>query len=126
MLFQWIDPQILPLLMQYGTDLVKALLGAIIAFQYARVRRLKDMLERAQRDIAYLLRVEALHCDLHREALEESFKLRVRRSVDAEGMDWSGLFTPGRIRYRTFRSQFGRLAIFRYFVRSEKGVPLNE
>ena len=33
-----------------------------------------------------------------KEVSEESFKQRVRQSVRDQGLEWSGRFTPGRVR----------------------------
>jgi hypothetical protein len=120
MMFSFINPAVLTMLTDHGADLIKAMLGAVIGLQYARTRLLKDHLKRSQEDIAFLLRAEALHCDLHRETIGESCKLRVRRQVEAEGLNYSGMFTPSRIRYRSMRAQFGRWAALRYLDRNER------
>ena len=51
-----------------------------------------------QRDIAFLLKVEALHCQLHRERDGKSLKLTVRAHVkEQDGLVFSGKFTPGNV-----------------------------
>lgn len=86
-------------------DLIVAVLGltstvfTALASQMALSRkRLQEKLEIAQADIAYLLAVEVAHCEKHRELNRASFKLRIRKEVNAQGLTWSGRFTPGRVR----------------------------
>jgi len=86
-------------------DLIAAVLGLAttiftwIAGQAVMSRkRMQEKLDTAYNDIAYLLKVEALHCDRHKELNRASFKLRVRQEVTAMGLTWSGRFTPGRVR----------------------------
>ena len=86
-------------------DLIVAVIGMVTTIFTALVgqailgrKRMQEKLEIAYDDIAYLLKVEALHCERHKELNRASFKLRVRQEVNASGMSWSGHFTPGRIR----------------------------
>jgi len=76
------------------TTVVTALAGQAILGR----KRLQEKLEIAQADIAYLLAVEVAHCEKHRELNRASFKLRIRKDVNASGLTWSGRFTPGRVR----------------------------
>jgi len=90
---------------QNDIDLIAAVIGMVttiftaIAGQAILGRKqLQEKLNIAYDDIAYLLQVEALHCERHKELSRASFKLRIRKEVSATGMSWSGRFTPGRVR----------------------------
>lgn len=90
---------------QNDINLIAAVIGMVttiftaIAGQAILGRKqLQEKLDIAYGDIAYLLQVEALHCERHKELSRASFKLRVRKEVSATGMSWSGRFTPGRVR----------------------------
>lgn len=90
---------------QNDIDLIAAVIGMVttiftaIAGQAILGRtQLQEKLNIAYDDIAYLLQVEALHCERHKELSRASFKLRIRKEVSATGMSWSGRFTPGRVR----------------------------
>ena len=76
------------------TTLFTALAGQAVLGR----KRMQEKLDIAYDDIAYLLQVEALHCERHKELNRTSFKLRVRKEVSATGLVWSGRFTPGRVR----------------------------
>lgn len=79
--------------------IVVTIFAIIISRQLAKVKRVREKLSVAQCDIAYLLAVEAAHCEIHRRAGADSGKLRVRRLVEHEHrLIWSGRFTPGRVR----------------------------
>ncbi|KKI34968.1 hypothetical protein VI03_31000 [Burkholderia vietnamiensis] len=73
-----------------------AICAAIIGKQIAWSKRQREKHDLAISDIAFLLAVEAAHCDRHRVADGESHKLRVREEVRAAGYSWSGRFTPSR------------------------------
>jgi hypothetical protein len=86
-------------------DLIAAVLGMVTTIFTALAgqailgrKRMQEKLDIAHADIAYLLAVEAGHCEKHKELNRASFKLRVRKEVTAAGMIWSGRFTPGRVR----------------------------
>lgn len=86
-------------------DLIAAVIGMVTTIFTALAgqailgrKRMQEKLEIAYDDIAYLLKVEALHCERHKELNRASFKLRVRQEVNASGLSWSGRFTPGRVR----------------------------
>jgi hypothetical protein len=90
---------------QNDIDLIAAVIGMVttiftaIAGQAILGRKqLQEKLNIAYDDIAYLLQVEALHCERHKGLNRASFKLRIRKEVSATGMSWSGRFTPGRVR----------------------------
>ena len=77
---------------------IAAIAAAIIGKQIAGRKKLQAALTDAVTDIEFLLAVEQEHCNLHKEVSEESFKQRVRQTARDQGFDWSGRFTPGRVR----------------------------
>lgn len=86
-------------------DLIAAVVGLVTTVFTALAgqailgrKRMQEKLDLAYDDIAYLLKVEAMHCERHKELNRASFKLRVRQEVTATGLTWSGRFTPGRVR----------------------------
>jgi hypothetical protein len=86
-------------------DLIAAVIGMVTTIFTALAgqailgrKRLKEKLDIAHADIAFLLAVEAAHCEKHKELNRASFKLRIRKEVNATGLSWSGRFTPGRVR----------------------------
>lgn len=89
-----------------------ALLTTIVTGFMARSRinskRLKEKLERAEGDIAFLLCVERVHCERNTGLLKSSHKNRTRAEAFKQGYAWSGSFTPGRVRASAMRdpSQF--------------------
>lgn len=97
---QWTDPAVITAVIQAVTGIVTTILGALIGKHYANKKRLQEKLALAQADIAFLLAVEAAHCDLHKSTIDESYKLRIRRQVEEAGYQWSGEFTPGRLKYQ--------------------------
>lgn len=102
MVLNWTDPQVAAALIQTVGGAAAAAFAAIgtlvIGRQVARRKRLEEKLLAAQGDIVFLLEVEAQHCELHKQVCNESFKLRVRRTVTEKGHQWTGRFTPSRIR----------------------------
>lgn len=86
-------------------DLIAAVIGMVTTIFTALAgqailgrKRMQEMLDIAHADIAYLLAVELAHCEKHKELNRASFKLRIRKEVNATGLTWSGRFTPGRVR----------------------------
>lgn len=77
---------------------IAAIAAAVIGKQISGRKKLQAALLDAVDDIEFLLAVEQEHCNLHKEVSEESFKQRVRQSVRDQGLEWSGRFTPGRVR----------------------------
>jgi hypothetical protein len=102
MVLNWTDPQVAAALIQTVGGAAAAAFAAIgtlvIGRQVARRKRLEEKLLAAQGDIVFLLEVEAQHCELHKQVCNESFKVRVRRTVTEKGHQWTGRFTPSRIR----------------------------
>jgi hypothetical protein len=76
---------------------IAGLCAAIIGKQIAGRRKLVEKLEMAQDDIAFLLCVENLHGQLHKDNELSSQKLTVREAARNKGYRWSGRFTPGRV-----------------------------
>lgn len=97
----WGDPAVQAAVIQSLGAMIAAVIAAIVATmigrQFADRKRLQENLWLAQGDIAFLLAVEEEHCTLHKQTLQESYKLRMRRAANDRGMAWSGRFTPGRI-----------------------------
>lgn len=97
------DVQIVAAIIQGGcaiaATLIAALTAALIGKKFSDTQKLKEKLEIAQNDIAFLLAVEEEHCQLHKQNSGESNKLRVRDTIrEQQGLTWSGKNTPGRIR----------------------------
>jgi len=78
--------------------LATAIVTGLMARSQLNSKRLKEKLQRAEHDILFLLAVEKAHCDRNQKQLHASFKNRVRSEVYAQGLTWSGSFTPGRVR----------------------------
>lgn len=103
--FHWNDPAVQSSLIgavgSFVTGTMAAICAAVIGKQIAGRRRLQDKLDVALTDIAFLLKVEELHC-AHRQSETDgpSPKLAVRKEVREKfGIVFSGRFTPGRVAY---------------------------
>lgn len=103
--FHWNDPAVQSSLIgavgSFVTGIMAAVCAAVIGKQIAGRRRLQDKLDVALSDIAFLLKVEELHC-AHRQTENDgpSPKLAVRKEVREKfGIVFSGRFTPGRVAY---------------------------
>lgn len=81
-----------------ASTVIAAVAAAIIGKRFDSQRKLKRLLDRAVRDLAFAHAVEDEHCAMHVQERGESFKNRVRDKVRESGLDWSGDFTPGRAR----------------------------
>jgi len=86
-------------------DLIAALIGmfttiftALAGHAILGRKRMQEKLGIALADIGYLLAIESAHCEKHKLLNRCSFKLRIRKEVNATGLVWSGRFTPGRVR----------------------------
>lgn len=75
---------------------IAAICAAIIGHQISGRRRLQENLNHAIADIAFLLEVEKLHCQMQVAHQGSSMKITVRKRVNDTGERWSGKFTPGR------------------------------
>lgn len=98
----WHDPAVQAALIgAIGTFLsavIAAIVAAVIGKQITGRKLLQERLRIAVADIAYLLAVEAAHCNVHRMS-GESNKQRIRNEVNSQGLSWSGQFTPGRAKF---------------------------
>jgi hypothetical protein len=79
---------------------IATVIGAVVAVMISRKiskrQKLEEDLKEAVADIRFLLAVEEMHCQKHREADGESFKKRMRQAVrDENRLNFSGRFTPG-------------------------------
>jgi len=96
------DPQVSAAIITAVGSVLAAVIAAVAAIFVGRVflsrEKLKSQLDAAVADIAFLLKVEERHCELHQDSSGQSNKQRVRDHVQSAGNKWSGRFTPGRYR----------------------------
>lgn len=92
------DPQVVAAFITSMGTIGAALIAAFVARKFVKQEQLKAQLALAHPDIEFLLGVEAMHCELHKQSSGDSNKNRVRDSVRKEGLSRSGKFTPGRLR----------------------------
>ncbi|MBX8556988.1 hypothetical protein K5D56_25525 [Pseudomonas cichorii] len=76
-----------------------AICAALIGKRFTDRKRLETKLELSQKDIEFLLNVEAEHVALHKENGSTTSKIKVRDMVRKNGFSFSGQFTPGRVRH---------------------------
>lgn len=97
------DPNIQAALINSTGSIVAAIIAAICASLIGKQifdrKELQSKLNTAMRDIEFLLAVEERHCALHVTKCGESFKHRMRKAATSTGLIWSGLFTPGRVKF---------------------------
>jgi len=102
----WSDPAVqASVIATAGTvisTVVAAICAAVIGKRISNTEKLKDNLETAINDIAFLLAVEEEHCIVHREKTNQSQKMKMRNAAEGRGLIWSGKFTPGRAKHRSF------------------------
>lgn len=103
---QLIDPTHYPAIISGLFSLGGTIFAALVGREVINRKRLQERLQIAQRDIAFLLQVEALHCQKHRDDFHESFKRRIRKEAADKGHVWSGRFTPGRVMASSHDSLF--------------------
>lgn len=72
--------------------------AALIGKKFSDRKKLEQSLELCQKDVEFLLQVEAEHVELHKERGDKSNKLKVRERVRDLGYSFSGKFTPGQLR----------------------------
>lgn len=98
----WADPAVLSAIISSSGGVIAAVIAAIAAAvigkQFANRKKLQQKLLLVQQDLVFLLAVEEAHCEMHKKVSGESNKLRVRRLVTDHGLEWSGRFTPGRVK----------------------------
>ena len=92
------DPQIIAAVIQGASGIAAAIIAAtaaaLIGRKFVKQAKLRESLRMAVSDIAFLLAVEAAHCEIHREQSGSSLKLKIREAVrESEGTDYSGKFT---------------------------------
>lgn len=76
---------------------IAAVAAALIGKRILGREKLQADLDRAIKDIHFLLEVEKRHCEIRKEQGENNNFLTVRSYVtDQRGESWSGRFTPGR------------------------------
>lgn len=96
------DSQVTAAIITAAGSIIASVIAAVAAVFVGRVflsrEKLKRQLDAAVEDIAFLLKVEERHCELHQQSCGESNKQRVRDHVKSGGKTWSGKFTPGRYR----------------------------
>ncbi|VVE17318.1 MULTISPECIES: hypothetical protein [Pandoraea] len=83
-----------------GITIVTAVLSFILRYHTAVVKRYRRDKDIACGDIAFLLAIEAEYIVLLRErdvAMEPGIKVAMRNRVRANGLEFSGKFTPGRV-----------------------------
>lgn len=98
----WEDPAVQAAVIQSLGAMIAAVIAAIVATmigrQFADRKRLQENLTLAQGDIHFLLAVEEEYGKLHQQVTQETYKRRVRRMAIQRGLQWSGKFTPGRVK----------------------------
>lgn len=96
------DPQVQAAIITSVGSIVASVVASVAAVFVGRLflsrEKLKRNLDTAVEDIAFLLKVEARHCEIHHESSGQSNKQRVRDQVTSSGRKWSSKFTPGRYR----------------------------
>lgn len=96
----WTDPAVqAATITTVGTvaaTIIAAICASIIGRRFANGDKLKENLDVAINDIAFLLLVEEEHCKVHKENTNQSSKMRIRQIAAERGLVWSGRFTPGR------------------------------
>jgi len=106
----WSDPAVQAAVITAAGTILATLIAAISASligKYIADRdKLKENLNLAINDIAFLLVVEEEHCNVHRENTSQSSKLRIRQIAVDRGLTWSGKFTPGRAKSLSTKIDF--------------------
>lgn len=77
--------------------LIASIIGGVIGKRFLDQKKIQSDLDRAIKDVQFLLEVEKRHCELHSERGDNSNLRTVRSYVKNQiGESWSGRFTPGR------------------------------
>lgn len=101
----WSDPQVQAAFINMIGAVVGTVIAAIAATmigrRFSNQKRLEHELSVAKQDIAFLLAVEQIHGDIHREDGGTTKKRVARNRARDLGYKWSGLFTPGRVARKT-------------------------
>lgn len=80
------------------STITAAVCAALIGKRFSDRKALEQKLELSLKDIEFLLSVESAHAQIHKQNGDSSNKLKVRETVRAQGLTFSGKFTPGRVR----------------------------
>lgn len=103
--FDFSAPQVQASIISGGCSIISTIIAAITAKLIGQVisnrRKLKEDLDLAIKDIAFLLEVEKIHCETNKETFQESKKNKTRLCVRRSGYSFSGKFTPGRVKETT-------------------------
>lgn len=81
-----------------SSTVMAAACAALIGRRFTDRKKLEQQLELCQKDVEFLLLVEAEHVVLHKERGDPPNKLKIRAKVRDLGHSFSGKFTPGRLR----------------------------
>ncbi len=96
------DPQIVSAIIQSVgaiiATVIAATTAALIGKKFLKQERIQNDLDTAKKDIEFLLVVEKEHCDKHKSNDGTSYKNTLRKIVIENGFEWSGRFTPGRVK----------------------------
>lgn len=91
------DPQIISAIISAGATLIATLVGGLIGKRFLDQRKIQADLDRAIKDIHFLLQVEKRHCEIH---IGNGFASNLRNArkyaKNHTRESWSGRFTPGR------------------------------
>lgn len=94
------DPSVQAAIIGGGCTMVSSLIAAITASIIGKKitdgERLKQLLNMAIKDIAFLLEVEKLHCERNKEQNGKYLKKLTRDEARKNGHDFSSKLTPGR------------------------------
>lgn len=98
MSMNWSDPAVQSAVIQAVAAVLAAFVMGYLGKMIENRKKLQRKLVTAQQDIAFLLAVEALHCEHNLKAGSSSLKLimRAEAKVRNKELKWSGQFTPGR------------------------------
>lgn len=77
---------------------IAAICALVIGKKFINQKKLRENLIAACTDIEFLLAVEQIHCNEHYANIGESQKLKMRAIAKEGGFEWTGRFTPGRVK----------------------------
>lgn len=92
------DSEIISSLIQAGGNVLATLILALVGKKFLQQESLKNDLITAQKDIEFLLQCESSHCENNSNGGGASNKNKIREQVRTDGYQWSGKFTPGRVK----------------------------
>jgi hypothetical protein len=97
-MLKFLDPAIVPVLVSGAFGIIGTIIAGLIGKDIADRKKAHERLRLAEADIAFLLAVEQIHCEMHRGVNNTTHKLHARKEAAAKGLTWSGKFTPGRLK----------------------------